>query len=687
MITDPRPRRIDRDVFRNEEEPEYTFPGDVRRWATGEPFRLASEECQEDTLIPTAGEIQAMGEALLLDALISEYGLHRPALTGGPFGIIMVTPRPQEILIRVAPRQLPRWAATVLRTVTTGATLLWSAEEHGIALTLAGARVVLVATSESDWRAAMNRTEHFAAEPGSARAQDDRIGYLSPIVPLLSATLRRVRLLSDSEVGSPTVELVVAEHRGEPCLYDASGGGPSAVPLWQSVAVPLELWPPAPVYRSPAAADVRGAISRLMSEAGDGLGIPVRDFAEALCKVAGVPAVPLTLRASQAAISVAEEVLADPRFASLFDGGGWAANRRRDLDIAWVAHTDEAVVPPGAERLVEAFTGELDMLGMLTLSEEHALTESLTAAGELEEDVAALGQQTLTCLLDWALAAATRPTTPWFWYRPEGSSALHSNAPTTAPDGVLQVKAAADSYAVRVAAPSLREDEYVHTWEEGDAPSAAAAILLAESAAITAGVAMHYVRDPRKGRLLLPRPVDEQTDLTAAGVILAAHADSILGFTALASMLSRLRYRAETAASAAEGHWRRDAADPDDPYDYTHSLLGDVQVWVGTPGTHDGEPANTALPDSLEYRRHLAAHRAAMDPFVTCYLTAAAQAEDAKDFDDRHRAGAAALRNADLEQLAASDPRSVAQRVLTAITAIPLDGDAIDAWYEAYFEE
>lgn len=62
-----------------------------------------------------------MGEALLMDALISEYGLHRPALTGGPLGIITVTPWPHEILIRVAPRQIPRWAATVLRTAPAGA--------------------------------------------------------------------------------------------------------------------------------------------------------------------------------------------------------------------------------------------------------------------------------------------------------------------------------------------------------------------------------------------------------------------------------------------------------------------------------------------------------------------------------------------------------------------------------------
>ncbi|MFE9121297.1 hypothetical protein [Streptomyces sp. NPDC007172] len=76
-----------------------------------------------------------------------------------------------------------------------------------------------------------------------------------------------------------------------------------------------------------------------------------------------------------------------------------------------------------------------------------------------------------------------------------------------------------------------------------------------------------------------------------------------------------------------------------------------------------------------------------MDPFVTCYLTAAAQVEDAEDFDDRHRAGAAALRDADLEQLAACDPRFVPQRVLTAISAIPLAADEIEAWYEAYFED
>ncbi|MEU9111308.1 hypothetical protein AB0D04_05780 [Streptomyces sp. NPDC048483] len=94
MITEPRARRIDRDIFHGEEEPQHTFPAVLRRWATGEPYRLASEECREDTLIPTAVEAQATGEALLLDALFSECGLHRPTLTDGPFGIIMVPPGP-----------------------------------------------------------------------------------------------------------------------------------------------------------------------------------------------------------------------------------------------------------------------------------------------------------------------------------------------------------------------------------------------------------------------------------------------------------------------------------------------------------------------------------------------------------------------------------------------------------------
>ncbi|WP_436735641.1 hypothetical protein [Streptomyces sp. BBFR102] len=188
----------------------------------------------------------------------------------------------------------------------------WTAEEHGITLTFAGARVVLVATSESDWRAAMKRTEHSAGQPGSAPAHDNRIDYLSPIVPLLSATLRRIHLLTDSEVRSPTIELLIAEHRGEPYLYDATGGAPSAVPLWQSVAVPLELWPSAPAYRSPTAVDVRAAIGRLMSEAGDGLGFLIPDFSEALCKVAGVPAVPLTLRAAQAVLTTPPPVMSRP---------------------------------------------------------------------------------------------------------------------------------------------------------------------------------------------------------------------------------------------------------------------------------------------------------------------------------------------------------------------------------------
>jgi len=392
------------------------------------------------------------------------------------------------------------------------------------------------------------------------------------------------------------------------------------------------------------------------------------------------------LQAARSALEVAEKVLADPAHASLFEGGGWAGNRRRDGYVDDIADEDLPVAPPGAEQLV-ADTPDVGMLGTLLLSPRRVETDRPLPTDELEEDPQSLGCDALLNLLDWALTAATRPQGPWEWRHEAADATWRAHAPTTSPSGVVQLEVRSDNtYYVRVASPELREGELVCLWETQSAPSPAAAVLLAEHAAIEAGVGMRFTREERKRRLLLPRPASSTAEPTITDLILAAHQRHVFDFTDLAGGLAYLRYRIHDTTSAGEGHWLRQQV-PDDPLDYVHSLTGYINAWCGVPGTHPDEPGNTACVDTPAYRRHLAAHGTALDPFVTCYLAAAERASGERDFEERHRAGAQALRTADLAELSALDPRPVPESLLEFVASIPLDIDAITDWYDVHCQD
>jgi len=94
----PRPCRVAHEVFDEDADQDRPQPGELRRWATGEPYHVARQELSAagGVLIPTADRHQMEGEAQVLAALIAGYGVHRPRLTGGPFGIVTVTPRPDD---------------------------------------------------------------------------------------------------------------------------------------------------------------------------------------------------------------------------------------------------------------------------------------------------------------------------------------------------------------------------------------------------------------------------------------------------------------------------------------------------------------------------------------------------------------------------------------------------------------
>ncbi len=69
---------------------------ETRTVVTGEPHQLAlAEITAHGSAIPGPGHPeQELWEARVLAALLAEYGSHRPAETGGPYGIGRVTPRP-----------------------------------------------------------------------------------------------------------------------------------------------------------------------------------------------------------------------------------------------------------------------------------------------------------------------------------------------------------------------------------------------------------------------------------------------------------------------------------------------------------------------------------------------------------------------------------------------------------------
>nr|WP_181411952.1 hypothetical protein [Streptomyces sp. F2] len=661
-------------------------PVALRQTATGESEDTARAELTEfEHLIPTATPEQVRGEARIFHALIAAYGRHRPTLTGGPFGIRSLTPRPDELVVRIAPSQLDRWIdALAYREGGTGvAGLRWAGHRQGTLLTLPGTKVLLADISETDWRAALGRRSadqsslmphwipQFRREPEYTAAQEAEV---EGIAGHLSATLRRVRLLDPLTRISGHVHLFTTRHRGEVHLIEACEATPTVLPVWTSRSVPSALWPTGPIP-APGPADPYTAVLDLLTElepARAPSGTNDHPAARALCHIAGLRTDPVVVQAAEHVLDVATRVLADPAHSSVYAAGGWAGNCRTYPE--GTVHGSDPCLPPGAETVADLPDEALQRIGRHFCSRPSDTSRT---------DLASAGKQELVHLLDWALAAATRPTNCPAWTRDRTGGTLQHTQPLPGREGVLTLTATTTGvYRVSLDAlgsSDLADEDDSVEWEREAAPSQSAAVLLAEHAAIEAAVCLPFQREHRKQRLVLPAVVPAEP--TIRSVI--AEADYVLGFFTLASVLGRLHDRAGSIQGAADGHWR---ADPhsDTPPDRPATLTALISDWCALPSPHHGEAANTASVDSPAYLRHLAAHRAAFDPFATRYLAAADSLPGAHTFEERHLAGFAALRTTDLSALTRTEVRPVREGLLRLVRSLPQNPAQLTAWYEQH---
>ncbi|MCQ8774817.1 hypothetical protein [Streptomyces telluris] len=249
---------------------------DLRALATGEPHQLARAEiAAHAALIPSPSAGQARWEAAVLSALLAEFGPHRPGETGGPYGIVRVTPRQDEVLLRVDRAQLDAWARALVPrqhadgTIAGVAGLRWAARGKDVLLRPAHGpgQVVLSRTFESQWaRAARTATGHdqaWAGDDGDApvtdaeRAAAEHQSVVTEGATVLSAVLRRIALVTELATlpfQDGRVDLQLTPGTGR--FVDCSTGRPRLAAPWTTLHAPRRLWPderPASTCRVPGA--------------------------------------------------------------------------------------------------------------------------------------------------------------------------------------------------------------------------------------------------------------------------------------------------------------------------------------------------------------------------------------------------------------------------------------------------
>ncbi|MEV7775902.1 hypothetical protein [Kitasatospora sp. NPDC086791] len=648
----------------------------LRRRATNETHQTARQELRDNPeLIPNPAPGQVPVEAAVFAALIREYGFHWPSSTGGPYGIKRLTPRRDELVLHVERTQLARWAAALATTKgSTGVPgLEWTGDGKDTVLTQSGGRIVLARSSERDWHKALDQA---AAVPRPTPRQRDRelspgtdhqvhwpAERLQPLNDQLSATLRRIHLLTKLSTYVRTVDLSLHEHAGH--LYLADRSLPSVAPIWISTGVPFPLWPTASTGRvRPVSPHAR--VLSLVTQFSEAA--PPEDPAHALCILASFPDSSLARRAAEHALQHAKMVLENPTYASLYDGGGWIG---QCITVASDTPLDAGHKPiwmlPETESLLDRFS-ETEELGKLSpdFTEAEDRRDPETAGSR--------GNSALQEMLNWALAAATRPAGPErYWRRGGGIWTAQLNG------GQETIRAEVDrnaDYQIHLLWAGLPDDNAI---VKEKTHHVAASVLAAEYMGITATIA-----DPFKteagNRLANPQDIQPDADPLEAELILAAPYTRILDITGLAGVLTFIDHRVGETPGAAAGHLTPGTREYDSDQHYMNSLTSWFMEYGGIPATRRGEAANTASVDSPEFRRHLARHRAALDPFTACYLAAADRDPQLADFADRHAAGVRALRAAGFDELLARDPRQLPDAIAKFAAAIPEDVDRLRQW-------
>jgi hypothetical protein len=692
---------------------------EMRCLATAEPHQLALAELTRSSaeVVPAPGGApQERWEALVLTALMDHYGAHRPAETGGPYGIRRITPRAGELVVHVERSELERWARALVPvrradgSWTGLAGLRWTVQDKGVLLHPAdgAAHLVLARTFARDWHRAVAATigagdtmaataRDRSAETGLEQAQRTRI---APCAGTVAALLRRVMLLeplAQQPFTGGSVEFQVAAGQ----LVDHTLNAARRTPPWMVLHAPRPLWPrSAPVVPARSAAeDVLAFMARYPQLPG----VPLpSDAARALCLLAGVDGGPAALTAAAWALQVADRVLADPACGYLHDEGGWTANRRRVQE--GFVYDSGPLDPPGAGRLIE-----LSPVGMRDLGRESAylpdrgvrdpITEGLDPA-VLDEELTERGTQILLGLLDWALAAATHQPPehgPWQQVTPTAATdefpGLLPDARWTArlllADGPVPLQLRVDQHGDTGFGYSVRPGPegvppHIHhatrAMRHSSAPSFTAALALAEHAGGEVAAGARHARSSDR-RLLIPRPVPRDAEPHLAGLITAAAPrDAVLDLYQVANSLRSLAEYSSTSPwdSPAQGHWQGEHGD--EPGTLS-AQIGDDYVLAAT---RIGEPANTLPLNSPAYRRHLAAHQIAVDPFVETYLVAADDLPGPTPLAARHQAGLAALRACDSRALRRTDPRPgpPGEDITEIIRLFPTELDRIGAFFE-----
>jgi hypothetical protein len=426
--------------------------------------------------------------------------------------------------------------------------------------------------------------------------------------------------------------------------------------------------------------EVRAAISELTER-------PEAAAEQGLCELAGIAFNAATADLAGQILDIATTVLADETTTrGLRQDGGWAGTLRALIEGSpFEPGPDD---PPGVMAL-------MPLLAETPRRQLAALGRTLIPGRWLvlpRPQPEATGEELVVELLDWAVAAATRPKATRLDWRQTGIQ--RRDAAIDLPGAVtdLWVRAEVDDRSGRYqVGPGPREvPGYVrdHPLRFGRTASLAGAVLLAEHAAAECVAGLAGLRTWGESRLFLPRPVAEDASPSLREVLVAARDDGddrVVELLHVVATVAHLTNHDMPFNGPAGGHFA--GGTPDTGPELGTLTALEVDNW-SLPWTRIGEAANTAAVDAPAYRRHLLRQRAGLDPLAERFLAAADDVTaGSAPVWIRYAAGREAIQAANLEMLLASDPvdRYRGEDIAGWVRELPsgLDGltDYVEVWW------